>query len=172
MNCGTVLTALALLLASPAVAADPPRVGTADLVCGAARLHARTASVAHVAPDDGLAWVSQEITLQGPSGVPSRLHVVDADKPPGTDVRGLPVIVSSWQCLSGSQGKVIELWLTCNRADLGGACKGEREWERLIDVTGRPLDVGYAPQDPRYNTLSRRLGIPADEVKLQDALGD
>ena len=172
MKCGTVLTALALLLASPAVAADPPRVGTADLVCGAARLHARTASVAHVAPDDGLAWVSQEITLKGPGGVPSRLHVMEVDQPPTTDGRGLPVIVSSWQCLSGSRGKVIELWLACNRADLGGTCKGEREWERLMDVTGRPLDAGYAPQDPRYEALSRRLGIPADGVKLQDATGD
>ena len=172
MNRGMALATLALLLASPAVAADPPRVGTADLVCGAARLHARTASVAHVAPDDGLAWVSQEIILQGPGGVPSRLHVVDIDQKPGTDGRGLQVFVSSWQCLGGRGGKVIELWLACNRADLGGTCKGEREWERLVDVTGRPLDAGYAPQDPRYGALSRRLGIPVDGVKLQDATGD
>ncbi len=76
MTRGSASIVLALLLALPAVAADAPHIGTADLTCGAARLHARTASVAHVAPDDGLAWVSQEITLQGPGGVPSRLHVV------------------------------------------------------------------------------------------------
>ena len=123
MKRGTAPIALALLLALPAVAADAPHIGTADLTCGTARLRARTASVAHVAPDDGLAWVSQEITLRGTNDTPQRLHVADFDdQPAGTGGRGLPVIVSSWQCLDGSQCKGIDLWLTCYRAELGGAC--------------------------------------------------
>ena len=162
-----------LLLASPVQAADPPHTGHATLACGTARLQARTTSVAHVPPDDGLAWTAQEIMLHGPGGSSRRLRIQGIDEPPmPADGQGLPVIVSSWQCLHGSRGEVIELWLTCNRPDPGAACGGQREWERLIDTDGMPLDAGYAPQDARYEALSRHLGIPVDGIKLQDATGD
>ncbi len=162
-----------LLLPWATYAGDALHVGVAILSCGAVRLQARTTSIAHVPPDDGLAWTAQEIALHGPDGASRRLRVEGIDDQPAPAGNpGLPVVVTSWQCLHGSRGEVIELWLTCNRADLGGACKGEREWERLVGVDGKPLDEGYAPQDPRYEALSQRLGIPADGVKLLDATGD
>ena len=171
------LALLAVLVAAAAPSArasDPPRTGTAVLACGPARLVARTTSVAHVGADDGLAWTAQAITLAagpGDAGRPIPVKGVEARTAPGSS-GGLTAIVSSWACLSGTRGKVIELWLSCNRTDLGGACRGEREWERLLDTTGRPLDGGYAPQDPRYEALSARLGIPTDDVQLEAATGD
>ena len=167
-----LLTALCLSLATPAGATDPSRTTTSELACGSARLHARTTSIAHVPPHDGLVWTAQDIALSNMGRSPRPLRVQGVNDKPGSVNFGLPAIVSSWQCLKGMNAPVIELWLTCNRADLGGVCGGQREWERLVDVTGQPLDVGYAPQDARYEALSKRLGIPEDGVRLQDALGD
>ena len=174
MTVGVWLPAFAgLLLTWQVHAGDAPHVGMATLSCGPVLLQARTTSIAHMPPDNGLAWTAQEISLRGPDGASRRLRVEGIDDQPAPAGNlGLPVIVTSWQCLHGSRGEVIELWLTCNRADLGGACKGEREWERLIDADGKPLDAGYAPQDARYEALSQRLGIPADGVKLLGATGD
>ena len=168
------LPALAgLLLSWPARAGDASHTGMATLSCGPVLLQARTTSIAHMPPDNGLAWTAQEISLRGPDGTsrPLRVEGIDEQPAPAGNL-SLPAIVTSWQCLHGSRREVIELWLTCNRPDLGGACKGEREWERLIGADGKPLDAGYTPQDPRYEALSQRLGIPADGVKLLDATGD
>ena len=73
--------------------------------------------------------------------------------------------------MHGTQHDVILLWYACERADKGGACQGEREWEVLLDTDGRRLDAGYAHQDPRYEELSKRLGISID-VELESATGD
>ena len=166
--------ALALGSALPGFTAAPAQTGTATLSCGPARLVARTTSVAHVGPDDGLAWTSQQITLRtAPNGPARRLRVEgdEAAAVPGV-YGGLSAIVSSWTCLHASKGNVIELWLTCNRSDQAGVCGGQREWERLLDTKGRRLDKKYAPQDPRYESLSARLGISTDGVELKAATGN
>ncbi len=167
-----MLAALGLLIASPAGAADQPRTTKSELACGHARLHAQTTSIAHVPPDDGLIWTAQAITLSTAEGSSHTVRVAGVDAKSSSTDGGLPAIVSSWQCLQGSNGPVIELWLTCNRADLGGICGHQREWEQLFDDNGEQLDAGYTPQDPRYEALSKRLGIRTDGVRLQDALGD
>lgn len=166
------LAAIGLLIATPAGAADPPHTTSSKLACGPARLQAQTTSIAHVPPDNGLVWTAQDITLSTAKGSSRPLHVEGVGYEAGSTGKGLSAIISGWQCLHGSHEWVIELWLTCNRADLGGTCGSQREWERLFDLSGQPLDMGYAPQDARYDALSRRLGIPEDRVRLQDALGD
>ena len=163
---------LPLIFALPAWAVQP-HTGNAILHCGTATLVARSTSLSHVGPEDRLIWVSQEIGIRDAEGASRDLRLADAnEKPAANSPNGLQVIVSSWRCLHGTHEEVIELWLTCTSADLGGACKGQREWERLTDLHGRPLDEGYAPQDPRYEMLSRHLGIADAGIPLKDALGN
>lgn len=160
--------------ASSAFADQPPQTTAAKLSCGSARLQARTKSVAHVEPDDRLVWTAQKIELQ--SGPEKATHLiaiegVTVDAVPVAQ-GGLPAVVSSWQCLHGAHQEVILLWLSCNRSDKGGVCHGQREWQILLDPSGRRLDTGYAPQDSRYESLSKKLGITIDGVHLDDAIGN
>ncbi|NPD69668.1 hypothetical protein HN018_27945 (plasmid) [Lichenicola cladoniae] len=45
-------------------------------------------------------------------------------------------------------------------------CHGQKEWLRIVGSDGSHPDAAYAPQDPRYETLYKRLGINADNVQL------
>ena len=160
--------------ASNAFADQPPQTTAATLSCGSARLQAQTTSVAHVGPDDKIVWTAQKIELQ--SGPEKTGHLISVDGASVDSVPvaqgGLPAIVSSWQCLHGAHQEVILLWLSCNRSDKGGVCHGQTEWQILLDQRGRRLDSGYAPQDPRYELLSKKLGITVDGVHLDDAIGN
>ena len=167
-----MLAAIGLLILTPADASEPPHTTSSELICGPAHLHAQTTSIAHVSPENGLVWTAQDITLSTAKGSSRPLRVEGVGYEASLTGKGLPAIVSGWQCLHGSHEWVIELWLTCNRVDLGGNCSSQREWERLFDTSGKPLDMGYAPQDARYDALSKRLGIPEDGIRLEDALGN
>ena len=35
-----------------------------------------------------------------------------------------------------------------------------KEWDRYVDLHGRPLDRGFDVEDPRYRQLDRTLGLP------------
>ena len=144
---------------------------TATLTCGQARFVTRTSSLSHIPPEDDFAWTAQTITLQvKPEGREQELSSVQ-EQPPSANKPELDSVVTSWKCLQGRRQKVVLLWLTCAKADLGGVCHGEREWQRFLDIQGQPLDAGYTPQDKRYAALSAKLGITTDGVQLDDAVG-
>ncbi len=41
-----------------------------------------------------------------------------------------------------------------------GDCTVTGEWVRYIAVDGLALDAGYSMEDPRYDVLEKRMGIP------------
>lgn len=90
-------------------------------------------------------------------------------------LRVLAAIVSAWSCRQTPIGPVLELLLSCpmDYADdqPDGDCSATREWSGHVSTRGIRLDPGYAPDDPRYDALERRLGIPPnqDDEPLIDA---
>ncbi|MGI4732284.1 MAG: hypothetical protein ACRYG8_18880 [Janthinobacterium lividum] len=167
----TLVAALLLgapMAAFPALAPEAPHTGVAQLACGPARWEAHTTSVAHGEADE-LKWTEQLITVRRAAAGPARTILVEK---PAKAQAGLQAVVSSWQCLPARSGRVVELWLTCARTDLAGACQGQQEWMRLLSVDGQRLDRAYAPADRRYPALLRKLGLRIDGVSMKDATGE
>ena len=83
------------------------------------------------------------------------------------DLRILSAVISAWICRKTPVGPVLEVLFSCpmdypdNQPD--GDCSLTNEWNRYITPPGMLLDRGYAPDDPRYRDIERRLAIPANE---------
>ena len=81
--------------------------------------------------------------------------------------KALASAVVSWACLSSTKGKTyVLLDISCMRENYDGICRGQKEWFRIVGTDGSRPDAGYAPQDPRYDVLDKRLGISVDSVQL------
>lgn len=85
----------------------------------------------------------------------------------------LDAAVTGWACLATKGGKAyVYLLYTCTESPSRPACAGDqREWARLFDAHGKPLNAGYPHTGPRTPTLMKRLGLGhylSDGVALQD----
>ena len=85
--------------------------------------------------------------------------------------------VLSWACVQASTGRsYVSLGYTC-AVDPGerGSCGADKEWFRLLDDKGRPLDAGSTRQGAAQDRLRMRLGLKAvmeAGVLMKDVLGD
>ena len=164
-----ILPIVALYMTLPAVASAAPKTVTRTLSCGPATITATSTTDPHVPPDDDFAWLAQKLTLTGAHG--HQAIPLQADPKASMIAVGqqkaLAAAVVSWACLTSSQGKTYTLLdISCMRENYDGVCHGQKEWIRIIGTDGSRPDAGFAPQDPRYDALYKRLGISADDVQL------
>lgn len=161
------IAALCMALSGAATAA--PKTVTSTLSCGPATITATSTTDPHVPPDDDFAWLAQKLTLTGTPG--GQTIALQADPKASTILVGqqkaLAAAVASWACLTSTRGKAyVLLDVSCMRENYDGVCHGQKEWVRIVGTDGIRPDAGYAPQDPRYGALYKRLGISADNVQL------
>ena len=74
----------------------------------------------------------------------------------------LPASIGEMICLTADDGRrYLVLEYTCSEASDVSApvCHGEREWFRYLNESGRAVDRGFMPQDPRYDALFTRLHL-------------
>ncbi|NPD69664.1 hypothetical protein HN018_27965 (plasmid) [Lichenicola cladoniae] len=161
------VAAICTTLSATAIAA--PKTVTSTLSCGPATVTATSTTDPHVPPNDDFAWLAQKIML---SGTPAHKSVsLQVDPKAGMIAIGrqkaLAAAVVSWACLTSTQGKTyVLLDVSCMRENDDGVCHGQKEWVRIVGTDGSHPDTAYAPQDPRYDALYKRLGISVDNVQL------
>ena len=85
--------------------------------------------------------------------------------------------VLSWACVQASTGRsYVSLGYACAvDPSERGSCGGDKEWFRLLDDRGRPLDAGSPKQGAAQDRLMTRLGLKAvmeAGVAMKDVLGD
>jgi hypothetical protein len=85
----------------------------------------------------------------------------------------LDASVTGWACLAGTAGKAyVYVVYTCAESRLRPECEGERrEWARLFDIRGNPLNAGFSHDGPHTPELMKRLGLGRyvhDGVQLKD----
>jgi hypothetical protein len=80
----------------------------------------------------------------------------------------LDTVVVAWDCLKSQSGEsYIYLWYMCN---WGRDCYGtHREWQRLFDVYGNNLTLGFKKHDKieSYERLYKKLGISENNLHLK-----
>ena len=123
----------------------------------------------------------QTMSVQLPSGKMRRLDLREislVQHAPSYTGRALNASVEGWQCRKTGQRHFVVLMYACNldmtRAQIARYCPITGEWARYLDIQGRPLDDGYAPEDPRYGALERKLGYPVvgpDQARDDGVLG-
>ncbi len=164
-----ILPVVALCMTFSATAIAAPRTVTRTLSCGPATVTATSTTDPHVPPDDDFAWLAQRLTLTGAhdhQGIPLQADPKASMIAVGQQ-KALAAAVVSWACLTSTQGKTyVLLDISCMRENYDGVCHGQKEWVRIVGTDGSRPDAGYAPQDPRYDALDKRLGISADGVQL------
>ena len=77
--------------------------------------------------------------------------------------------ITRWACRHTRAATFLEVLYKCNDymsdRDIGRYCARSGEWLSFIDLKGRLMDAGYRPDDPRYRSLERKIGLP-------DAVGE
>lgn len=153
--------------AEPHPPVDPSSIAgqerTGALNCGSARFEATTRFLD--VPDQSRQVSSQTLQSLGQGlTAPHRLpHEGRPLKQPF--LKQTPVLdawVSGWACLASADGQHLYLYLlyTCTESPSRPACAGtEREWPRLLDLSGRPLNAGFAHAGPRTGRLMLKLGL-------------
>ncbi len=73
--------------------------------------------------------------------------------------------IEGWACRRTIHHQFVEVFYNCDGATLSDAlsgryCSATREWTGFLMLDGTVLDRGYSPDDPRYRSLERRLGLP------------
>lgn len=143
--------------------ASPGPEQTGFLSCGPARFEASTQYLD--LPDHDRQVVAQKLGRLGAgSTLPHRLpHEGRPLKQPF--LKSMPVLdawVSGWACLVSADGQHHYLYLlyACTESPHRPACAGtEREWPRLLDLSGRPLNAAFARTGPRTPRLMQKLGL-------------
>ena len=169
MPINIILPVVALCTTFSAIAIAAPKTVTHTLSCGPATVTATSTTDPHVPPNDNFAWLAQKLTLTGARGhqaIPLQVDPKVSMIAVGQQ-KALAAAVVSWACLTSTQGKTyVLLDISCMRENYDGICRGQKEWFRIVGTDGSRPDAGYAPQDPRYDALDKRLGISPDGVQL------
>lgn len=175
-----LLTIVASLVMTCAQASDQapgnqPRIGR--LACGGASLTAETVYLDLA--DQDRQTLSQRITLAR-ADLPKALALPSDARPLRQPfLKHTPVLdaaVTGWACLAAGDGKrYIYMLYTCVESAVRPACEGDRrEWVRLFDVYGRPLNAGFPHTGAKTPALMKKLGLGRyvdDGVSLQDVDG-
>lgn len=109
---------------------------------------------------DTLAPASQSLTVR----VAGRHRAVPLETTGLVTVDGRRVrnrYVLTWACTKGARGvSYVSLGYAC-AVDPGYPhdCGGEKEWFRLLDERGQPVDLGVPHSGPAMTRLHRRLGL-------------
>lgn len=85
----------------------------------------------------------------------------------------LDASVTGWACLPAAGGKpYVYVVYTCTESPLRPDCEGDRrEWVRLFDTQGKPLNAGFPHDGQRTPELMKKLGLGRyvnDSVQLED----
>lgn len=85
----------------------------------------------------------------------------------------LDAAVTGWACLAANDDKpYLYLSYTCTESPARPRCVGTlREWARLFDTTGKPLNARAPRSGPRTPTLMKKLGLArylSEGVSLSD----
>ena len=85
----------------------------------------------------------------------------------------LDASVTGWACLPATGGKsYVYVVYTCTESPLRPGCEGDRrEWVRLFNTQGKPLNAGFPRDGPRTPALMKKLGLGRyvnDGVQLED----
>lgn len=148
-------------LANPSPIAAPEKIGA--LNCGSARFEARTQTLD--LPDHDRQVVAQSLGRLGTDSTPPHRLPHEGRPLKQPFLKQTPVLdawVSGWACLTSADGRHQYLYLlyTCAESPRRPGCVGtEREWPRLLDLSGRPLNAGFAHAGPRTSRLMRKLGL-------------
>lgn len=89
------------------------------------------------------------------------------------DVPVLDASVTGWACLPAAGGMAyVYVVYTCTDSPLRPDCEGDRrEWVRLFNTQGKPLNAGFPRDGPRTPALMKKLGLGRyvnDGVQLED----
>ena len=122
----------------------------------------------------GSSMTRQQIEVRGANGERSHVELRNLRDPHTGKTLSH---VESWLCHHTSRATFVELVYVCDGddddAEIRRYCHGKAafEWTRYIDLSGRPLDSGYAIEDPHYDTLDQRLGFvfPPDGETMMPA---
>jgi hypothetical protein len=178
MNCKLSLLAFAACVAASCAqagnppAANAPRIG--HLQCGGASL---VASTVYLDVDDqDRQTLTQSITLTSPGrgeAVALPLEGKLLNQPFLKHVTVLDAAVTGWACVNATDGKpYVYLTYTCTESPSRPACEGDdREWVRLFDIQGKPLNAGFPHDGERTPDLMKKLGLGhyvTDGVSLND----
>ena len=89
---------------------------------------------------------------------------VPQHRDPTTSTPGLSRWVEGWACRRTGRLRFVELLYTCSETmsdrDTDRYCSATRERTGFLMLDGTVLDRGYSPDDPRYRSLERGLGLP------------
>ena len=175
------LGAAAQIPAAPSSSAAEVAVGTSGperlghLACGEARFEARTRYLE--VPDQNRQVQTQQLSLLREASDPPRLLPHEGKPLRQPFLKQTPVLdawVSGWACLASADAQHHYLYLiyTCTESPLRPACAGSsREWVRLLDLSGRALNAGFAHEGQRTPSLMKRLGLERylqEGVSLRD----
>lgn len=166
MRTAALIMALALAAEAPAIAQEGGKASSATsrtghLKCGDARL---TASTHYLdLPDHDRQVLTQTLELTGPDGRTKKLdHDGRAIRQPFLkETQVLDASVTGWACLEGSGGNhFVYVLYTCAESPVRPHCTGAmREWVRLFDTAGTPLNARYPRSGSPTPLLMKKLGL-------------
>ncbi|MDN8092990.1 hypothetical protein QZN29_25430 [Burkholderia multivorans] len=136
------------------------RIG--HLHCGDASLIATTAYL--VVDGEDRQTLSQRIVL---TSAGRRVPIVlcgdgrSLHQPFLKDAPVLDAAVTGWACLSAAGGKAyVYVVYICTESLLRPDCEGvRREWVRLFDTRGKPLNAGFPHEGQRTSEMMKKLGL-------------
>lgn len=81
--------------------------------------------------------------------------------------------VTGWACLPVTRGRAyVYVVYTCTESPLRPGCESDRrEWVRLFNTQGKPLNARFPNDGPRTSALMKKLGLGRyvnDGVQLKD----
>ncbi|MBF3411147.1 hypothetical protein ACGY7B_26260 [Burkholderia pseudomallei] len=178
MNLERLLVLLVAAMVTTSVRAggmsDAAQTRVGHLHCGDASLIATTAYLD--VDGQGRQTLSQSIALMSAG---RRMPVIlrgdgrTLRQPFLKNARVLDAAVTGWACFSAAGGKpYVYVVYTCTESPLRPDCEGDRrEWVRLFDTQGKPLNAGFPYDSPRTSALMKKLGLGRyvnDGVQLED----
>lgn len=169
--CGLLLAGMTSM--TPAFAVPQGQTRTGALLCGPAQLTAHTQYLDVSGHDRQV--LSQALSLSLPPAAPRTLaHDGRPLRQPFLPQQPvLDAAATGWACLASRDGRhYVYVAYTCTESPVRPGCAGtRREWARLFDTQGKPLNAGHPRSGPRTPALMRRLGLGRhleDGVALQD----
>lgn len=170
-----VLSCTLMLPAGAAIAQQQATLErSGHLQCGLAQLNAETRYLD--LPDQTRQVLAQSLSLTNTAMGSTRQLKHDARPLRQPFLKHTPVLdaaVTGWACLENSAGKpYIYLSYTCIESPSRPACVGNlREWARLFDTAGKPLNAHAPRSGQRTAALLKKLGLGhhlSAGVSLQD----
>ena len=113
--------------------------------------------------------VQQMLWVQPPGSKRRLVPIPSAEVPRAYGARrigkGPSRWIEGWACRRTIHHQFVEVFYNCDGATLSDAlsgryCSATSEWSGYVTLDGTLLDDGYTPDDPRYRTLERQLGLP------------